>query len=531
MTCWVMRISVKGDNMPKTIFHTTEKSNFILNMDLDAYRNACGKIMLIILWATAVSQGIHQLTYSVNMQLADMVANGGFGAVIAMLLVTFRSVATVFSLGGVAALIVTVIGLMRKQIPQSAAIPYLLLVGSLAWAVISLFHSFDLSVSLFGQDGRDEGWFALLMYAAMFYLGTMLRRKHIPEAFLSGVMVFGIVQCAWGMMQAFTGAASQYGMIEPLLYQNLRLPSGMTDSPITFAMLLAMLLAVSIPAAMFAAEKKTRTLGAVCACCSMLMVFKTQTAAGLIAGIGAVLLTAGLLIINRKKGSKSAWKIPVAVLASAVVAAGWVFVSPSLNGAYMTANDEALENGFALYDGGIVWDDGYYRLGTAGPYSNSWEHDFDIYNAGSVLRHCQNEGIKAIAKYPLLGTGPDNFGFTQLHISMEISQNPNSVDRPYNDFIFIAATRGVLSLLLHLALIVICLMRAWKRRKSGEWTLLAAACAVVLYALTSLVGISVLTVAPVFWMLLGTLAAEPIADAPKPVKQTASKQNKSKKKK
>ena len=46
----------------------------------------------------------------------------------------------------------------------------------------------------------------------------------------------------------------------------------------------------------------------------------------------------------------------------------------------------------------------------------------------------------------------------------------------------------------------------------------AAGGAVLLYTLSSLVGISVLTVAPVFWVLLGTLAAEPLAgsvqDAP-----------------
>ena len=114
---------------------------------------------------------------------------------------------------------------------------------------------------------------------------------------------------------------------------------------------------------------------------------------------------------------------------------------------------------------------------------------------------------------PLLGVGPDNFCFTQLRTSMQVEVNRNAVDRPYNDWLYIAATRGIPSLLMHAALLVVCLVLAWKRRRViGGWTVPAAGCAVLLYTAASMSGISVLTVAPMFWCLLGMLAADPLTE-------------------
>ena len=546
--------------MAKTIFGTSEKSNFILNMDLDKYRHACGEMMLILLWAVGIAQGVNQLTYSANSSLSDLVDAGGFGMVWALLLIMLRSVAIIFSIAGVFAIITVVIGLMRKQLTKTAAVPYILLAVMLGWAAVSLFHSYDYKTSFFGQDGRDEGWLALLIYASLFYLGTMLRRKEDREYFLRGVLNFGIVQGIWGVFQALpfvdyidpSKGLNAYRNIDPLLYWNVRLPAGLTDSPVTYAMLLGMLAAVAVPAALLAEEKSTRIRAVICGGLSVMMAFRTQTVSGLIAGCGAVLLAVILTAVLRKQAKGKAAAVPVTVLAAVLLAAGWVYAAPGFNymyyhpdktniqkpdeglSLYAREEDSAdirLPNGFtirdregvthpALYDGGIVWDDGYYRLSTAGPYSRVLTDSFNIYDAADVLRYCREQGFKAIKIDPLLGVGPDNFCFTQLRTSMSVTANPNAVDRPYNDLIYIAATRGIPSLLLHLGLLIVCFVLAWKQRNAlKSWTLPAACGAVVLYTAASLTGISVLTVAPLFWCLLGMLAAEPIAATGKAAKK------------
>jgi hypothetical protein len=436
--------------------------------------------------------------------------------------IALRSVATVFSIGGVFVIITMIVGIMRKQFTKRSAVPYCIILASLLWAVYSLLHSFDYKTSLFGLDGRDEGWFALVMYGGFFFLGTMLRRKEYMEKLYNGLMIFGIVQCVWGLLQAqpFFDFPTEYHVIEPMSYYNMHLPSGMTDSPITFAMLLGLLLAVSIPTAICSGDKKRRVLAAVCTGLSLLMVFKTQTIAGLIVGIAAVLFGLVFWAVRKKEIKGKAWVMPAVTVGAALLSVCWVWFSPSINGSYKSTKEAMLENGYVLCDGGIVWDDSAFRLSTSGIYNRNYIEDVDIYDPVSVLRYCWSEGVRVIGLYPLDGTGPDNFCYTQLHTSMELADNMNNVDRPYNNLLFIAATRGVISLVLHIALIGVCFVLAWQRKKQhGSWQTLAACAAVVIYTLSSLVGISVLSVAPVFWALLGVLAAEPLEEKAKKSKK------------
>lgn len=523
--------------MAKALFNTSDQSNFILNMDLDRYRRFCAKLLAAILWMTAGSVAIHQLTYTSSADLSEMTGQGGFGAVIALVLIMLRSTAVVFSILGVAAIITMLIGMMRKQFTRSTAVPYLLLLGALLWSAFSMLFAYDMNYALFGQDGRDEGWIALFMYAAMFYLGTMLRRKENIGRFLQSILILGIAENIWAILQAqpFFDFPNAYDIVEPLLYDHLRLPSGFTDSPITFAMLLAMLLAVSIAAAFCAEKRSLRVTALVCAGLSMLMTLKTQTIAGVIAAAGAVLVTVGFVIVRRKSAGKAKWLVPLVVAAAAGLSCVWTYFTPAINGAQGLYSEQKLENGFALYDGGIVWDDGHYRISVAGGYVPS-QADFDIHNAADTLRYCWSEGVRVIKMYPLVGAGPDNFAFTQLHTSMVLENNANTIDRPYNDFLFIAATRGLPTLALYIALLIACAVIVRRRRMAAYgWMAAAAVCGIGSYLAAAFAGISVLSVAPLFWTLLGIVVGEPIAEkvqrekAPRPAKKPHPEKKKRKK--
>lgn len=510
--------------MPKTIFNTTEKSNFILNLDLDRYRSFCVKLLFAMAVAVAGSACVFQLTYAVNSDLSNMLGNGGFGSVIALLLIALRSISVVFAVFGVATMITMVVGLMRGQFSKVTALPYLLVLGGWIWGTISLINSFDNSTSFFGLNGRDEGLLALLIYGCVFYLGSMLRRKENLSKLITLLLGIGIAQGVWGLLQSLPlpSFPNEYRMVEPLLYQNLYLPSGFTDSPITFAMLLGMMLAVAIPCAMLSESAKQRTLAYICLSISGVLLLKTHTIAGVIAAAVAVLLAVVLWCMKHRTAPAKHWLTPVILVSALAVSFGWSWISPSLNGAYKTYNDESLQNGYAFYDGGIIWDDSFYRLATSGPYASYVDHDFDIHDVGSVLEYCHSEARRVIKKYPLVGTGPDNFTYSQLRSSMEILQNTNSIDRPYNDYLYIAATRGIPALLLYVALLAVALwMGIGHYRKTKHWAYLAALGGVICFALTAFVGVSVLTVTPVLWMLLGVLVGEPLVDAASQVAKPA----------
>ena len=516
--------------MAKNLLNTSDKTNFIVNLDMDKYRAVCVRFLLAVLWMNGIAQVINELTYSSLSKLNELSDQGGFAAFVAYFTLSLRSVSTVFTLIGVLALIWMLIGIVRLQLPKSNLPLYGILAASLSWGLVSLFHSFDTKYALLGMPLRDEGMLALLLYASIFYLGTMLRRSENRTRLFRGLFIFGIAQILWGVLQAqpFFEFPSSYSFVDPLLLRRLLLPSGFTDSPITYAMLLMALIGISVPSAFRAERKSDRILAGICAAGSVAMSFKTQTVAGLIAGFGGLLLTAVCFCLFRKTASGKKWLMPAAALGAACLSLVWVWFSPALNGTYQTWNDEKISNGFRLCDGGIIWDDSYYRIWTSGPYAPSQPHDFEISDSVSVLKYCWSEGARVIRKYPALGTGPDNFMYTQLHSSLEISLNPNTIDRPYNDYLFIGATRGIPAMILHIVLVGWCLFLAWKRRKEAAgWQTAAAGVAALLYSVTALVGISVLTVAPLFWMLLGTAAAEPVPD---PVRR-AQKQPKQKKEK
>ena len=328
--------------MAKTLFGTSDKSNFILNMDLDKFRAGCGKLALILFWATGISQLLNHMLAPSETALAQLLENGGLGGVVVFFLLLLRRMSLVFSTVGVFALFATTIGLIRKQFSKATAVPYLLLLASLIWAMISRFHSYDLKVSLLGYPGHEEGWFALLMYAGVFFLGTMQRKKSDLERFARGLLTFGVVQGVIGFLQAIplvdfldeNKGLNPYRNIEPLLFWNVRIPTGMAETPITYAMLMAMLGAVAVPAALLAEEKKTRRLAYISMFLSVLMALKTQTVAGLIAGFGILLIAVILFIRKRKQATGKALLLPCTAGAAAVLAVVWIGLTPTINQAY-----------------------------------------------------------------------------------------------------------------------------------------------------------------------------------------------------
>ena len=178
-----------------------------------------------------------------------------------------------------------------------------------------------------------------------------------------------------------------------------------------------------------------------------------------------------------------------------------------LNGSKFLSSDAdtPLSAGYHLQDGSIVFLDGAYRNDVCGQYSRQdAQGKFDLEQPLSIYPYMWKQAAQTIAKYPLLGTGADNYIYAQLRSSYTIIQNLNIVDDPYNDYLYQAATRGIPALLLYLALAAVSLLRGAKAYRKGKAPLgLAVLLGAGGYLLTAVCGISALPVTPVFWMLLG----------------------------
>ncbi|MBE6848839.1 MAG: hypothetical protein E7502_02910 [Ruminococcus sp.] len=476
--------------MPKTIFNTTEKSNFILNMKPEEYQ---GFLMKILLGWMILSP-----LFCIPLEFAKVYSVPGMA----------------LSIIGVAAMVFVFIGFMKQVTPRSLYLPAGLLGGLVVWGTVSLINSYDYGIALMGMDGRNEGLLSIIFYGCLCLLGAQIQTEENHRKILDGLMVFGLVQCAWGILQALPlGFPSTYNNLEPLLLFRVFLPSGLTGSPIFLAILLSILIVPATLGAAYAPEKTKRAFYLICACVYAIMAAKTQCLAGIAGSSLAILGTAVYLFI--KKAGVPAFARASAVAAAFLFGMGfWASMAPSINSTYSreTGEQVQVESGFTLYDGAIIWEDSAYRLAVSGYYVRNGAKNpngsFEILSLPETYGFLWGTTLSIIGRFPLVGSGPDSLVYPQLFQHRVIASNPNTFDRPYNQYLHIAATLGIPALLLYLALAGIIVVRGAKQCKGGNWVTAGIYGAVLLYLLLMLIGTSSVTTAPVFWMLAGICIGE-----------------------
>lgn len=469
--------------MPKTIFGTTEKSNFILNLKTEDYYKYNLRVMMLFM--------ILMPLFSLPLEFFKVYSVPGIA----------------LAISGVFAIVFMFIGFMKSATPKALWLPAGLLGAMVVWGYVSLFNSYYYNISTFGADGRSEGLLSVLFYGSFFMLGAQLGTDGNRKKLLNAMLWMGLAECGWGLLQTF-GMPSNYKNLEPLLLFRVFLPSGLTGSPIFLATLLVMLAFPALLGSIFEEEKKQRLFYTVCAAVFAVFAAKTQCLIG-VGGMG-LCIAAALVVALCKKGGKQALVKGVVVLAAFGVGIGWMCAAPILNKTVSSVRGDAIDTGFVLYDGAIMWEDSSYRLEVSGYYMPSVSRNpngtFEMRSIPETYGYLWSSTLKIVQKYPLVGSGPDNLVYPQLYQSLAVGANPNTFDRAYDYYLQLAATMGVPALVLFLAVMVIAVVQGGRACKSSTWLRTGILGAVVLYLAVMVVGSSCITVAPLFWMLAGCCA-------------------------
>ena len=196
-----MAIKAKGGiSLPKTIFGTTEKSNFILNMKTEKYWDFNLKILLGFMILMPV--------LSIPLEFAR----------------TYSLPLIALAIAGVAAIVFTFIGFMKSVTPKKLWVLTGILAAMVVWGYVSLMNSFcagdayNYNVATFGFDGRGEGLLSILFYGCFFMLGAQLGTDSNRRKLLNGMLLMGLAECIWGLLQALPiGFKSYYQNLEPML--------------------------------------------------------------------------------------------------------------------------------------------------------------------------------------------------------------------------------------------------------------------------------------------------------------------------
>lgn len=460
--------------MPKTIFGTTEKSNFILNMKKSTVRK----------WVTGL------LCACVIVPLLGgifITAVPGTSALLGAFLY-----ATGFS-----CILFCIVLLLRKDI-RIKDYPCAYLVFGLAALAFASYYRVALgggdqetiNTALLGENGRYEGLLALFAYFGIFLLAAAVMRRSSVKIIFDFLVGAGIVQGITAVMQhiPWEFPSDFRNLPALLLLKDVHLSSGLSDSPIFYGSFLTLVTAVAAAGAMYEKNIVRARIYGVSAVFFFLTGLFTSSVIPLI-GIG---MAFAVLTVTEFTAGKGGTRFEEGILKTSRRR-----LAAMLIGAAAVLGLVLAFQGIWLRDKAIAYTDCFYRLYiTGGPSPVNYD---------SLWKIGAERSFMMIKDHPLLGVGPDLMAKYQIGTEALFT---DSIDRSYNEYLYIAATRGIPALAVYLALLAASFARLFKDVREfasdrEKWFRPALLAAVTAYSVQAFFSISAVTVAPFFWLLLG----------------------------
>lgn len=459
--------------MPKTLFGTTEKSNFILNMKYETVRKwisglLCASVIIVLISAFFI-------TFSAGTSWA-------FGAFLYA--------------AGFSCLLFYIALLMRKDISVKGNLSFFLVIAlavltfaSYYRVVLSGGDSNDVNTAMLGEIGRYEGLLSIFAYFGIFLLASAVMRYGTVQWLFDLIVGAGIVSSFIAVMQHIPwNFPSKFRMLPAiLLLKNVHLSSGLSENPIIYGSFLTIVSGIAIAGALYSKNIiRARVYGGSAALFFLTGLFTSSLVP--IIGIGAVLIITVITELTHKGGVefeegllKSSRKRLAAVIVAFAVIFGLVFAF----------------QGIYLRDKAVAYTDCYNNLFIT--YGPSPVNEDNLWELGA------KKSIALIKEQPLLGVGPDRMAAYQK-ASEELAID--SIDKSYNEYLYIAATRGIPSMLVYIALIAATVVKLFKGMKdfsadNEKWFRAALMAAVLGYMIQAFFSVSAVTSAPCFWLLAG----------------------------
>lgn len=477
--------------MPKTIFGTSEKSNFILNMNYTTVRKWITGLLCACIIIPLIGGIFITATEGTSSFLGSFLYATGFSCILFYIVL-----------------------LLRKDIKFKEYPAAFLVIGLAVLAFASYYRvvldkdlSQYASTALLGETGRYEGILSLLAYFGIFLLATAVMKYSSVKTIFDILIGAGIIQSIVAVLQHIPcNFPSDFRKLPALvLLKDVHLSSGLSDSPIFYGSFLTLVSGVAIAGAMYEKNIIRARVYGVSAVFFFLTGLFTSSIIPLI-GIGTALLALITTELTAGKGGtkfdkgvlKSSRKRLLAVILAFAAVFGIVFATQGIN--LYDTNKNSGETVFR--DKSIAYSDAFNRLFIISAPSPV--------NYDSHWKIGAERSLTMIKEHPILGVGPDMMSTVQL---MDEELVIDSIDRSYNEYLYIAATRGIPSLLVYLVLLGATFVQLIKGVKEfskdrTKWFRPALLSAITAYSVQAFFSASAVTVAPFFWLLLGIAWSE-----------------------
>lgn len=425
--------------MPKTIFGTTEKSNFILNMKDDTIEKLpliCAKMVAIVFM---IGQAIPVLI-DVIARLIGLGMGRGYGFL--------NTPYICLAITWVVSIIMLVILGSRQRFDKRHHTMLIVLISLMCvWSIISATQSFSFLDAFNGFYGRTTGVLTILSCGTIFLLMSFNNRESNLKKIIDILVISSAIQCGIGIIQILScltsAELSSYENLNSISLYSVCLPSGFSGSPIFFAEYLGLMLGITLTVSCFNKSK----FYAIMSMIYTYLMLDTHTLVGIVGAISIIVLVSIVAIISK---GKNFLPIVLCILIGVIT----VIVSFVLDGSYI------------FYDGAIMWQDSFYRVGSTGYY---WKEtaDFDINNVKDVFSYLWSKAISYIKIYPIVGTGADCLIYTQIGNLESTTFINNGFDTVYNDYLQVAVTMGIPALIFYIATLVYSIVKISHRLKDS----------------------------------------------------------------
>ena len=456
-----------------TIFGTTEKSNFILNMKMSTTYKI-EKIILVISIALIVLGGAIWLFSG---QKSNYIGMG------------------MLACGAFASGLWYAISVWKTRTPVLKNKSFFIIIGLAVIAILSTLDSWSKVQSLYGNSGRFEGVIALISYLLLFLGATIIYEKKSIGLILDAVVAAGALNAVIAILQKFQIVSVPFRHLFSTAEENMFIPSGLVGSPIFLATFLVLINSVALFGALFDESKKRKTAFGFAL---ILFAVVAPLTNSLVAFIGMPLSYVIVLIFAIIRKEKSS-----------IIRCVVYMIMTAISFVALTSTGLA-----AVKDLSIAFQDGYYYLFISGPYSKAAADGTGLYQMGFDVAKKILGDFSMDTHYWLLGTGPDCLNFPQLigEKYFDLSVVPNSLDKIYNQYLNLACSQGIFALIGYIAVIALSLKKGLSKAgtffKENNWHTAALTISVIVYAVVTMFSVSTIYVAPFFWIMAGLLNAD-----------------------
>lgn len=347
--------------------------------------------------------------------------------------------------------------------------------------VLSTIFSYDPKLSFFGGYYKFQGFIAWFNYTSLFLFAYHLIAVHNQLKIIRFMVFASFFVGVYGIIQHF--------FVEYLVGKQAKtkfvMSWGFFDNPNHFGTYLVLMMIFSMTLYLLATNQRERWIQGIITCILFLSLLYTLSRASWIATFCGIFILTAAVVWKRRY----LWK-------------SWGLLLLSLFLLLQIAN--ITENNFF-----------FSRVASISEQENT----------GSGRLWIWKTSLPLIKDYYLIGSGPSTFSevFPATGEEKKKYTGSKELDNSHNEYLEIAITTGIPALIAYLSFIIIVLKSCFSAvrqfdedRKIFAYGLMAA---VVGYLIKVLFNISVVTVAPFFWVLLGMCYAFSVRKDEDPLSQ------------